>query len=412
MEVVAAHVILDAAHPIHRLQRNALIAGVAGLALTAIGYFVAPDQFFRSYLMGFLYWFGIALGSMAILMIHHIAGGAWGAVIRRVLESAIGTIPLLALLFVPIALGVHHLFEWSHADVVAKDAVLQSKSAYLNVPFFLIRAVFYFAVWIAIATLFRRWSVEQDQSGDPRITVRMEMLSRGGLVLYGLTVTFAAVDWVMSLEPHWFSTVYGLLVMAGQGLAAFAFSIALAVLLSRQESVARYFGPSQFHDLGNLMLAFTMIWAYLSFSQLLIIWSGNLPEETTWYLTRSQGGWRAVGYALLFLHFAVPFAVLLSRRLKRTASKLVVVALWMLAMRFVDLHWLVQPSFSPQSALPHWLDFTAVVGIGGLWIWFFVGRLVVNPVVPLRDPSLPDPDEVEHGHEHGHGHAARAQVHP
>ena len=390
MELVASTVTLDANHPIHRVQRSALIAGVAGLALTAIGFFVAPDQFFRSYLLGFMYWFGIALGSMAVLMIHHIAGGAWGAVIRRVLESSIGTIPLLALLFVPIALGIHHLFEWSHADVVAKDAVLQSKSAYLNVPFFLIRAVFYFVVWIVVAALFRRWSAEQDRDGDPRVTLRMELLSRGGLVLYGLTVTFAAVDWVMSLEPHWFSTVYGLLVMGGQGLAAFAFSITLAVLLSRQEAVARFFGPSQFHDLGNLMLAFTMIWAYLSFSQLLIIWSGNLPEETAWYLTRSQGGWRVVGYLLLFLHFAVPFGVLLSRRLKQTGTKLAVVALWLLVMRYVDLYWLVQPSFSPESALPHWLDFTAVVGIGGIWLWFFVGRLIAGPVLPLRDPSLPE----------------------
>lgn len=387
---MTANLTLDAEHPIRRLQRLALIGGAAGLALTAIGFFVTPDQFFRSYLLGFLYWFGIALGSMAILMIHHIAGGAWGAVIRRILESAIGTIPLLAGLFLPIAFGIHHLFEWSHADVVAKDAILQSKEAYLNVPFFLVRAVFYFAVWILVAALFRRWSLEQDHDDDPRLTLRMELLSRGGLVLYGLTVTFAAIDWIMSLEPHWFSTVYGLLVMGGQGLAAFAFAVPLAVLLSRQSSVGRFFGPAQFHDLGNLMLGFTMIWAYLSFSQLLIIWSGNLPEETTWYLNRSQGGWRVVGFGLLFLHFALPFGVLLSRRLKRTGTKLALVALWLLVMRFVDLYWLVGPAFSPASAVPHLLDFTAVIGIGGIWLWFFIGRLVANPVLPLRDPSLPE----------------------
>lgn len=390
MELVANDVTLDADHPILRLQRTALIAGVAGLALTAIGFFVSPDQFFRSYLLGFMYWFGIALGSMAILMIHHIAGGAWGAVIRRLLESSIGTIPLLAVLFVPIALGAHHLYEWSHADVVAKDAVLQAKSAYLNVPFFVARAVFYFVVWIAVAALFRRWSLEQDRDADPKVTLRMELLSRGGLVLYGLTVTFAAVDWMMSLEPHWFSTVYGLLVMGGQGLAAFAFVVPLSVLLSSRESVRRFFGPAQYHDLGNMMLAFTMIWAYLSFSQLLIIWSGNLPEETTWYLTRSQGGWKVVGYALLFLHFWLPFGVLLSRKLKRTGTKLALVALWLLCMRFVDLYWLVAPSFRPTSALPHWLDFTAVIGIGGVWLWYFVGRLAQNPVLAIKDPSLPE----------------------
>lgn len=390
MDVVTEHVTLEAGHPIYRLQRGALLLGVAGLVLTAIGWIVSPDQFFRSYLLGFLYWFGIALGSMAILMIHHIAGGAWGAVIRRVLESALGTIPLLAVLFVPIALGIHHLYEWSHEAVVAQDAVLQAKSAYLNTPFFLVRAVLYFAIWILVATLFRRWSLEQDRDPDSRVTLRMELLSRGGLVLYGLTVTFAAVDWMMSLEPHWFSTVYGLLVMGGQGLAAFAFVIPMLVLLSRQRGLAPYFDPARFHDLGNLMLAFTMIWAYLSFSQLLIIWSANLPEEITWYLNRSTGGWRVVGFGLLFFHFAVPFGVLLSRRLKRTGPKLAIVALWLLLMRFVDLYWLVGPAFSPTNALPHWLDFTAVIGIGGIWLWYFVGRLAQHAVIAIHDPSLPE----------------------
>lgn len=390
MEVLASNVTLDADHPIVRLQRNALIAGVAGLALTAVGFFVSPEQFFRSYLLGFMYWFGIALGSMAILMIHHIAGGAWGAVIRRLLESSIGTIPILAVLFIPVALGVHHIYEWSHADVVANDPILQSKAAYLNVPFFLVRAVLYFVIWFAVATVLRRWSLQQDGDTDPRIITRMELMSRGGLVIYGLTVTFAVIDWVMSLEPHWFSTVFGLLLMAGQGLSAFAICIPLAVMLSKREAVGRFFGPAQFHDLGNLMLAFTMIWAYLSFSQLIIIWSGNLPEETTWYFTRSEGGWKIVGFSLLFLHFAVPFAVLLQKKIKRTGSKLAIVALWMLFMRFVDLYWLVAPSLHPQNALPSWLDFTAVVGIGGVWLWFFVGRLAQNPVLALNDPSLPE----------------------
>lgn len=390
MEVTASNLTLDADHPVLRLQRTALIAGAAGLALTAVGFFLSPDQFFRSYLLGFMYWFGIALGSMAILMIHHIAGGAWGAVIRRLLESSMGTIPLLAVLFVPVAFGIHHLYEWSHADVVAKDAILQSKEAYLNVPFFLVRAVIYFVIWVAVATVLRRLSLQQDTDTDPRIVTRMELMSRGGLVLYGITVTFAAVDWVMSLEPHWFSTVFGLLVMGGQGLAAFAFCIPLAVLLSRREAVGRVFGPSQFHDLGNMMLAFTMIWAYLSFSQLLIIWSGNLPEETMWYFTRSEGGWKIVGYALLFLHFAVPFAVLLQRKVKQTGSKLAIVALWMLFMRYVDLYWLVAPSMHPENAMPHWLDITAVVGIGGIWVWFFVSRLAQSPLLALNDPSLPE----------------------
>lgn len=393
MEASAADMVLEPGHPLYRVQRTGLVVGVVFLALCALGWVLAPEQFFRSYLMGFLFWFGIALGSLAVLMIHHIAGGAWGAVIRRLLESSIGTIPILALFFVPVALGVHHLYEWSHVDEVAHDAVLQAKSAYLNTPFFLVRAVGYFVVWIGMATLLRRWSIEQDRSGDPRTTYRLELLSRGGLVLYGLTVTFAAVDWMMSLEPHWFSTIYGLLVMGGQGIAAFALVIPLAVLLSRQRGLAHYFGPAQFHDLGNMMLAFVMIWAYLSFSQLLIIWSGNLPEEITWYLHRSEGGWRAVGYGLLVFNFALPFAVLLSRGVKRTGARLAVVALWLIVMRFVDVYWMVAPAFDHESALPHWLDFCAVLGIGGVWLWFFVGRLVQHPVLPLRDPLLPEEEE-------------------
>ncbi len=381
---------LEPGHPLFRLQRVGLLLGVAGLALCVLGWFVAPEHFLRSYLLGFLFWFGIALGSMAILMIHHIAGGAWGAVIRRVLESSVGTLPILALFFVPIALGIHELYEWSHEAEVANDAVLQAKSAYLNTPFFLVRAVFYFAVWVALAVFLRRWSLEQDATDDPRATTRLELLSRGGLVLYGLTGTFAAVDWIMSLEPHWFSTVFGLLVMGGQGIAAFAFAIPLAVLLARQRGLAPFFGPGQLHDLGNLMLAFVMIWAYLGFSQLLIIWSGNLPEEITWYLHRSEGGWRVVGYGLIAFGFALPFALLLSRRLKRTGSRLALVALWLIFMRFVDLYWLVGPAFHPESAVPHWLDLCAVVGIGGIWLWYFVSRLALHPVLPLRDPSLPE----------------------
>jgi hypothetical protein len=389
VELTASRAALDADHPLYRVQRAGLAVGVIALVLSAIGWLVTPEQFFRSYLLGFLFWFGIALGSMAILMIHHIAGGAWGAVIRRLLESSIATIPVLALFFLPIVLGMHELYEWTHANEVAHDPVLQAKSAYLNVPFFLVRAVSYFAVWITLATLLRRWSLDQDGTGDPGTTTRLELLSRGGLVLYGLTVTFAAVDWMMSLEPHWFSTIYGLIVMGGQGLAAFAFVIPLAVLLSRQRGLAPFFGPAQFHDLGNLMLAFTMIWAYLSFSQLLIIWSGNLPEEIGWYLRRSVGGWKVVGYGLLALGFALPFAALLSRRLKRTGARLALVALWVIAVRFLDLYWIVVPSFD-ASALPHWLDFVTVAGIGGVWLWFFVGQLVRHPVLPLRDPSLPE----------------------
>jgi hypothetical protein len=385
-----AAISLEPDHVLRRARPKALVAGLAALALCALGALFDPQQFFRSYLVGFLFWFGIALGCLAVLMIHHVAGGAWGAVTRRVLESAAGTIPFLALLFVPIVLGVGELYEWAHPSLVAADPLLRAKHLYLNVPFFIGRAVFYFAVWSAIGAFLIRWSTDEDTAPPGSVTRRLELLSRGGLVLYGLTVTFAAIDWIMSLQPHWFSTIYGLLIMGGQGVAAFAFIIPVAALLLRQESVAKVVQPAQFGDLGSLLLAFVMIWAYLALSQLLITWSGNLPEEISWYLRRSVGGWKWVGYLLVVAHFVAPFLVLLSRRLKRNARALAFVALWLIFARYVDVYWLVVPSFEEGGLRVHWMDLLAPIGVGGVWFWLFVGRLERRPLLPLGDPSLPE----------------------
>lgn len=381
---------LAADHPLRRARPVALAAGAISLTLCGIGAILNPTQFLRSYLVGYLLWFGIALGCLAVLMIHHIAGGAWGAVARRVLESAAGTVPLLAVLFLPIAFGVHQLYEWAHPGVLEHDPLLRAKSAYLNVPFFLARAAIYFAAWTAVARTLNRWSSEQDRADDGSVTHRLELLSRGGLVLYGLTVTFAAIDWTMSLEPHWFSTIYGLLLMGGQGVSAFAFVIPVAALLARQGTLSRVIGRDQFRDLGSFLLAFVMIWAYLSISQLLIIWSGNLPEETGWYLKRSEHGWLWVGYGLVVAHFVLPFFALLSSKLKRHAATLATVACWLLVARWVDLYWLVQPSFGGAGPLLHWMDLAAPIGVGGLWLWFFLGRLASRPVIAIGDPMLPE----------------------
>jgi hypothetical protein len=386
----AAAIALEPDHVLQRARPKALIAGLIALALCGLGALFDPQQFFRSYLVGFLFWFGIALGCLAVLMIHHIAGGAWGAVTRRVLESAAGTIPLLALLFVPIVLGIGELYEWAHPSIVAADPILRAKHAYLNVPFFIGRAALYFAVWWAIGAFLIRWSTDEDTAPPGSMTRRLELLSRGGLVLYGLTVTFAAIDWIMSLQPHWFSTIYGLLIMGGQGVAAFAFTIPMAALLLQQDSVAKVVRPTQFGDLGSLLLAFVMIWAYLALSQLLITWSGNLPEEISWYLRRTEGGWKWVGYFLVVAHFIAPFLVLLSRRLKRNARALAFVALWLIFARYVDVYWLVVPSFEEGGLRVHWMDLLAPIGVGGVWFWLFLGRLASRPVLPLGDASLPE----------------------
>jgi hypothetical protein len=388
-DILPAKLLLDADHALVRFQRPALIGGLTGLALGLIGAIVAPEQFFRSYLTAYLFWCGIALGSLAILMLQHITGGAWGAVIRRVLESATRTLPLLALLFLPLLFGLAHLYEWAQPEHVAHDEILQHKAIYLNVPFFLTRAVLYFAVWLILARLLNRWSLEQDSTPLDRQGVRLEYLSRGGLLLYGLTMTFASIDWVMSLEPHWFSTIYGILFVGGQVLSAFAFVIPILMLLTDRPPMSEIVSADQFQDLGKLLLAFVMLWAYFSFSQFLIIWSGNLPEETPWYVNRLHGGWQWVGVAQIVLHFALPFGILLSRNLKRNARLLSMVAIGVVFMRFVDLYWLITPAFSPGALAVHWLDVVTLIGVGGVWLAFFVNQLKGRPLLPLRDPSLP-----------------------
>jgi hypothetical protein len=373
-------------HPLVKMQGPARIAGLVALVLAVLGAFLDPAQFFRSYLTAYLFWLGIALGSLAILMLQHITGGAWGVVIRRSLEAATRTLPLMALLFLPLLLGVTHLYEWANAEHVAHDSMLQQKSTYLNVPFFVVRAVIYFSVWLILTYFLNRWSAEQDEGAD--VERRLEYVSRGGLLLFTLTMTFASIDWVMSLEPHWYSTIYGILFIGGQVLSAWAFVIPVLVRIAERPPFSAYITADQFHDLGKLLLAFVMIWSYFAFSQFLIIWSGNLPEETPWYLNRLRGGWQWLGGAEIVVHFALPFLVLLSRDLKRNGPMLAAVALGVLFMRFVDLFWMIQPAFSPGAFALHWLDAVTLVGVGGLWLSQLIGQLKTRPVLPLREPQL------------------------
>ena len=380
---------------IDRLRRPALAAGVVALAACAYGAIASPDAFFRGYLFAYVFFTGLTLGCLAIVMLQHLTGGAWGIPIRRILESGTRTLPLIAVLFLPIALGMKHLYSWSRPEEVAKDALLQAKEAYLNVPFFLARAAFYFAVWIAIAYLVNRWSLEQDRASSRALTRRLQILSAGGLVAYGLTMTFASIDWVMSLEPHWFSTMYGVLYIAGQALNALAFVTAALVLMSGEEPFSGFVRPAHYHDLGKLLLAFVMFWSYVAFAQYLIIWAGNLPEEIPWYLRRLNGGWAWVGGALIVLHFALPFLLLLPEAANRNSRILVAVAGLVVLMRFVDVYWLVRPVFTQASASAasarfqiHWLDLAASIGIGGVWLAVFLWQLDERPLLPVNDPEF------------------------
>jgi hypothetical protein len=369
------------------MRRLALVAGGIGLVLLLLGAFLDPAQFFRSYLMAYLYWLGLGLGCLGIVMVYHLTGGGWGVAVRRLLEAGIGTLPVMALLFVPLAFGLHHIYEWTHTETVMADPVLARKAAYLNIPFFLIRAVIYFAAWLGLAHFLDRWSAAQDRTGDPRLVERLRKLSGGGIVLWGVMVTFAAFDWVMSLEPHWFSTIFGMLFIAGQGLGALAFVIVVAFLLSGREVFRRVLAPTILNDLGNLLLAFVMIWAYLSFAQLLIIWAGNLPEEIPWYLHRISGGWNRIAVALAAFHFAVPFLVLLGRGDKRHLERLALIAGGILVARLLDLFFLVMPEFYGNLRV-HWLDIAAVAGLGGIWLTVFAWRLERRPLLAPNDPEL------------------------
>jgi hypothetical protein len=378
----------SAAADLARPQSLALRVGVVGLVLCAVGWMASPEQFFRSYLFGWIFWVGLGIGCLPVLMIHHLTGGAWGLVIRRPLEAGARTLPLMLLLFVPILFGVHSLYLWARPEAVAADEVLRHKAAYLNVPFWIARTVVYFAIWIGLAYALSGWSREQDRTGDLRLSRKMQVLSGPGIVFYFLAITFAAVDWIMSLVPHWFSSIFGPLIAAGQLLGAFCFVIVLLYALSRYAPLAGRVRPDVFQDLGKLLLAFVMVYAYFSFSQFLIIWAGNLPEEIHWYLEHSKGGWAAVAIALIFLHFFVPFFLLLSRDLKRSGRLLAMVAGGLVVIRFVEVFWTLVPLFHPHGIAIHWLDLAAPAGVGGLWLWMFFRELRSQPLLPLHDPYL------------------------
>ncbi|OFW09008.1 MAG: hypothetical protein A3H96_13310 [Acidobacteria bacterium RIFCSPLOWO2_02_FULL_67_36] len=372
-----------------RLQRRALIVGVIGLVAGGAGALTNTDQFFRSWLIGFLFCLGLSMGSLALLMLQHVSGGQWGLVGRRVFEAASRNLPYVVLLFVPLLFGLPRLFVWARPEAVAADHILQNKAPYLNVPFFIGRAVLYFAVWMTCMWLLNKWSAGQDRGEvavHPADTRRFRTVSAPGLLLYVLLMTFASVDWVMSLDAHWFSTIFGFILVAGQGLAAFSLVIAVLALVADSAPMAAILNRGHFLDLGKLLLAFVMLWAYFSFSQFLIIWAGNLPEEIPFFVERLRHGWQYVSLAIVLGHFALPFVLLLSRDLKKQSGVLAMVAILILVMRYIDLLWLVEPMFERHGFPIHWMDVALPAGLTGLWFFLFARNLRGRPLLPLNDP--------------------------
>jgi hypothetical protein len=381
-----------------RLQRNAMVAGGIALLVCIFGAIKSPQVFFPSYLMGYLLVLGLALGSLGLLMLQHLTSGQWGIIIRRPLESATRTLPLLAILFLPIIFGMKYLYgAWLDPERVREEPLSAMQQGYLTAHWFYIRAIIYFVVWIGLMLIFNRWSREQDvNQADRALRRRFKMLAGPGIILYVFVVTFAVIDWVMSISPHWASTIYGFVFVAGQVISALSLMIAVVVLLSRTEPMAGLIQKRHIHDLGKLLLTFVMLFAYFDFSQLLIIWSGNQPEEITFYRSRLYGEWGAVAVIVLVFHFFVPFFLLLSRDLKRNYRLLPKVALWMIFIRLVDLFWMTRPEFTAR-AIPSWIDFVVPIALIGLWLAFFAFNLQKLPLLPLGDPKLAE--AIAH-HEH------------
>jgi hypothetical protein len=382
-----------------RLQNRALVIGGVALVAGAVGAVMNPDQFFRSWLIGFLFCLSFSIGSLALLMLQHLSGGQWGLVSRRVFEAGTSTLPFVAALFIPVVLGLPKIFLWARPEAVAADHILQMKAPYLNFWFFVVRAVIFFAFWLVCAWLLNKWSSDQDRGEHTRKvdSIRFRTLSAPGLLFLVLTVSFASVDWIMSLDPHWFSTIFGLLTVAGYGLSTLALTVIVLSMVDKDGSARAYLTSRHFHDLGKLLLAFTMLWAYLSFSQFLIIWSGNLPEEIPWYIQRIRGAWGYVAIALVVGHFMLPFTLLLSATLKKRSGTLARVAAFILVMRLVDLIWYVAPTFSHATpgeaaaahapAFPfHWMDIALPVGLIGVWLFLFARSLRNRTLFPVNDP--------------------------
>lgn len=389
---------------------RALALGIGGVALViwAAGAYFNLEQALRSWLLGFIFWGGIAIGSIGVVMLQYLTGGAWGVVIRRVVEAASRTMPLVFIFWIPLALGVTHIYEWTHLP--PDDYTVIHRGAYMTPLWWIIRGVIYFALFGIMTYLLNNWSAKQDNAPDYDTAAgwlgRATAFSGPTMVIYVLAITFAAVDWVMSLDPHWFSTIWGLLFVAGWALSTFCFSIIILAFLSGQAPMQRVLGKRHFHDIGKLILALVMVWAYFNFSQLLIIYSGNIPEETTWYLVRMTPGWFYVGMILILFHFAFPFLVLLRQDWKRNAQMLASIALFVLFMRLVDMFFLISPNpriSSHGASLPlsesfSWMDIVGPIAIGGIWLWYFFGQLAKRPLVPVMDPFL------ENAIKHGHGH--------
>ncbi|MGA8442997.1 MAG: hypothetical protein WB762_07455 [Candidatus Sulfotelmatobacter sp.] len=400
MSAATPHLDLTAPPIVTKISQRSLVVGIVFAAISAGLAFLRPDEFYRAYLLGFMCWLGVALGSMAIVMIRHLTGGGWGTVIRRILGAAMRTLPLLAILFIPVFFGIHRLYIWAQPlgnvqDKHLREHLEQITQSYLTVNGFIVRAIIYFAIWNVLSFLLSKWSKQTDHPDAPDNSQRFKAVAGPGLILYAFTISFAAIDWLMSLDPSWISTIFGLVILIGEVLSGICFAVVVERILFNYKPMSEMLKPEFVHDHGKWMMTFIMVWAYFSFSQWLIIWAGNLPSEIAFYLKRLSGGWGWIGLALVLFHFAIPFAILLSRPFKLNIRKLVWVAVLLMLMRYVDLFWIVEANFSKTLVLTI-ADIVVPIAIGGIWLWYFFRNLASLPLLPAYDQDAHEVLEPAH----------------
>lgn len=377
----------------HGFVKAAWIAGGLGVLALLAGFALGWGEgarFLSAYLVAWFSWVTVAVGGLFFVLLHHITRAGWSVVVRRISEHVAATLPLFALLFLPIAVGAARLYPWM-APAAAEDELVAGKLGYLNPGFFYVRSALYLLIWAGLAWWYRKSSLEQDASGDPRITRRLQTWSAPGMVLFGVTLNFAAIDWVMSLDPHWFSTIFGVYAFAGSTVAILSTLILLSIAFAgRRGPLAGLVTPEHLHDLGKLLFGFVVFWAYIGFSQYMLIWYGNIPEETVWFAHRLEHGWEWVTQALVIGHFVLPFLFLLSRDVKRRRVTAGIAAAWMLVMHGLDIYWLVMPAVGGDGFHPHWLDLLLWLAMGGITVGA-VGLLARRrALAPVADPRLPE----------------------
>ena len=390
-DVIALRPEQAAIPPGHSWNRIPLIAAaVAALGAVACAILGAanPKQFFFSWLVSFLFFLSLALGGLFFVLIQYASQGGWGIVVRRIGETVFTTIPVMAILFLPLLLGLHDLYSWSVPGAAEHDALLRWKAPYLNVPFFLVRAALYFVIWSFLALFYYRGSRGQDATGDHAVSARLRLVAGPSLIVLALTQTFASIDWIVSLTPHWYSTMFGVYFFAGSFVGFIALLSVLAVAMRGAGLLDTIISPEHLHDIGKFLFAFTAFWAYIAFSQFFLIWYANLPEETIWFKARLEGSWKMLSILLMVGHFGVPFLYLMGRDVKRRGATLAIGGAWLLAMHFIDLYWQVMPTLHPEGIRPSILDVAAFITVGGVFVGAAAWLMRRQALVPVRDPRL------------------------